>query len=141
MKVGKKVRREVYPALARGIRGQGQGARGQETGALGTDHLSEAKRSRREDEGPVPMAGGTADLAGSDDIGFKVCPVACSCVAGAIIVFRKSPVFCWWYGEGPNSDKRLLLLGFLVGGPSPLPLFLHTRICSCCYVVVSWTVG
>ncbi len=33
---------------------------GEETGALGTDHLSGAKRSRREDEGPVPMAGGTA---------------------------------------------------------------------------------
>ena len=26
-------------------------------GARGTDHLSVAKRSRREDEGPVPLAG------------------------------------------------------------------------------------
>jgi hypothetical protein len=59
--------------------------------------------------------------------------VANPCAAGAIIVFRKSPVFCWWYGEGLNSDQRLLLWSFLVGGPSPLSLFLHTRICSCCY--------
>ena len=34
----------------------------QQTGALGTDHLSAAKRSRREDKGPVPMAGGPANL-------------------------------------------------------------------------------
>ncbi len=33
------------------------GARGQETGALGTEPLSGAKRSRRGDKGSVPMAG------------------------------------------------------------------------------------
>jgi len=32
-----------------------------------------------------------------------------------------------------NSDKRLLLWRLLVGRPSPLSLFLHTKICSCCY--------
>ena len=36
-----------------------------------------------------------------------------SSVAGAIIVFRKSPVFCWWYGEGPNSFKGFNRRGFL----------------------------
>ena len=63
-------------------------------------------------------------------------PVTCSSVAGAINVFRKSPVCCWWYGGGPNSEKRLLLWRYLVDGPSPLSLFLHTRICSCCYMLL-----
>jgi hypothetical protein len=70
--------------------------------------------------------------------------MASSCVAGAIIVFRKSPVFCWWYGERLNPDKSLLLLRYLVDIPSPLSLFLHTKICSCCYRKAEsgkWKVG
>ena len=41
----------------KGARGKGPGA-GHQAGALGTEPLSGAKRSRREDEGSVPMAGG-----------------------------------------------------------------------------------
>ena len=66
-------------------------------------------------------------------------PMAYSSVAGAIIVFRKSPVFCWCYGERLDTDKKLLLWRFPVDGPSPLSLFLHTRICSCCYMLLERT--
>ena len=43
-----------------------------------------------------------------------------------IYVFRKSPVYYWWYQERIISDRRPVLVSDLVDIPSPLPLFLHT---------------